>query len=453
MAPLTLLLLCQVALYTIVTSKKACGRPPLSDGIDVSSLKSVYDVGEEVTLACEQGYTPSTPSPHKLACTPTQEWTATDLACTRRTCPIPRPLQDLVPGRTQVPFKTVLNYTCDEGYVMTGANESTCLADGTWSHPPPLCKAVSCALPKPPRDGRFVLDKAHTATSTMYGQGWTYECTPPKAPSFERGECLADGTATEPPVCRDISCPIPEGIPNGFLAFAVMRTHGYKGTVRYACNDHYVLDGQAENRCTNTGNWSTKPVCRGCPRPVLTPHVEALGLQLLSPPGTEAHLTCAPGYTTQSGVGVIICSVRGTWGRTEFVCQPKMCPAIDTPPNAEMHFEDNLYQSRVNFTCNEGYNLHGASSVVCQENAEWSASSPECKVVTCGPPPIPDNARIVKPKSRMYLLWNLDSSTHVSNGNLPQSRTHRSWSHVLPHHEQLQGHHQIWLHGRLHPFW
>ena len=61
----------------------ACGRPPLSDGIDVSSLKSVYDVGEEVTLACEQGYTPSTPSPHKLACTPTQEWTATDLACTR----------------------------------------------------------------------------------------------------------------------------------------------------------------------------------------------------------------------------------------------------------------------------------------------------------------------------------------------------------------------------------
>ncbi|CAL8275259.1 beta-2-glycoprotein 1 isoform X1 [Gadus morhua] len=137
----------------------------------------------------------------------------------------------------------------------------------------------------------------------------------------------------------------------------------------------------------------------GCPRPVLTPHVEALGLQLLSPPGTEAHLTCAPGYTTQSGVGVIICSVRGTWGRTEFVCQPKMCPAIDTPPNAEMHFEDNLYQSRVNFTCNEGYNLHGASSVVCQENAEWSASSPECKVVTCGPPPIPDNARIV------YDIW------------------------------------------------
>ncbi|CAL8290580.1 unnamed protein product [Arctogadus glacialis] len=133
MAPLALLLLCQVALYTTVTSKKA------------------------------------------------------------RTCPLPRHLK-VLPGSNQVPFETVLEYTCDEG--------------------------------------------------------------------FERGECLADGTATEPPVCRDISCPIPKGIPNGFLAFAVMRTHGYKETVRYACNDHYVLDGQAENRCTNTGNWSTKPVCR-----------------------------------------------------------------------------------------------------------------------------------------------------------------------------------------------
>lgn len=62
--------------------------------------------------------------------------------------------------------------------------------------------AVNCPLPKPPREGRIVHDKAVAGTTTHYGQGWTYECNPPKAPSFERGSCLADGTATEPPVCR-----------------------------------------------------------------------------------------------------------------------------------------------------------------------------------------------------------------------------------------------------------
>lgn len=61
----------------------------------------------------------------------------------------------------------------------------------------------------------------------------------------------------------DVSCPTPTGIPNGFITFAVMRRHGYKDRVRYGCNDHYVLDGEAEIQCRNTGNWSSKPVCRG----------------------------------------------------------------------------------------------------------------------------------------------------------------------------------------------
>lgn len=121
-------------------------------------------------------------------------------------------------------------------YVMQGSNESRCLHDGTWSHPPPLCKgssfnlfiallhlfkdvlvdfsvlnvvvfllaAVNCPLPTPPTDGRIIHDKPVAGTTTMYGQGWTYECNPPKAPSHERGLCMANGSATEPPVCRGL---------------------------------------------------------------------------------------------------------------------------------------------------------------------------------------------------------------------------------------------------------
>ncbi|XP_024914252.1 beta-2-glycoprotein 1 [Cynoglossus semilaevis] len=144
-------------------------------------------------------------------------------------------------GKTEAPFKTVLNYTCDSGYVMQGANESRCLHDGTWSSPPPMCKAVYCPLPKPPKDGRIVHEKTLTGNTVMYGQKWTYECNPPKAPSHEEGSCMADGTSTEPPVCRDVSCPIPGRIANGFITFAVMRQHSYKEKVKYACNEHYIL--------------------------------------------------------------------------------------------------------------------------------------------------------------------------------------------------------------------
>ncbi|KAE8300732.1 CUB and sushi domain-containing protein 3 CUB and sushi multiple domains protein 3 [Larimichthys crocea] len=260
---LTLLVLTQLALYTTVTTKKVCGRPAITDGIDELALKRVYEVGEAVTLTCEQGYLPSTATPRRMTCTGTGEWTPqSDLTCSPKMCPIPRPLQPLAMGRTEAPYKSVLNFTCDDGYVMQGANESKCLHDGTWSNQPPLCKAVNCPLPKILRDGRIIHDRPVTGTTVMYGHGWTYECNPPKAPSYERGTCMADGTATEPPVCQDVSCSIPTSIPNGFITFAVKRQHGYKEKVKYACNDHYVLDGQADIQCQNTGNWSSKPVCR-----------------------------------------------------------------------------------------------------------------------------------------------------------------------------------------------
>ncbi|KAM7393974.1 hypothetical protein PAMP_020803 [Pampus punctatissimus] len=263
MAPtLVLLLLIQVALYSTVTSKKVCGRPAITDGIDTLTLKRVYEVGEEVTLTCELGYLPSTPAHRQITCTATGEWTQSDLTCSPKMCQIPRPLQPLAMGKTEAPFKSVLNYTCDDGYVLIGANESKCLHDGTWSNPPPLCKGVTCPLPKPPRDGRIVHDKQITGTTTVYGQGWTYECNPPKAPSYERGSCMANGSVPEPPVCQEVSCPIPTGISNGFITFAVMRQHGYKEKVKYACSEHYILDGEAEIQCKNTGTWSPKPVCR-----------------------------------------------------------------------------------------------------------------------------------------------------------------------------------------------
>ncbi|KAM9770767.1 LOW QUALITY PROTEIN: beta-2-glycoprotein 1-like [Menidia menidia] len=250
------LLLSQAALHALVTSAKVCGRPSLSDGIDISSLKRVFEVGEEVTLTC----LPATPP--RISCTSTGEWTQSNLACSPKMCSIPKPLQPFAKGRTEAPYKSVLNYSCDDGYVMLGVNESRCLHDGTWSHPPPLCKAVTCSLPKAPIDGRIVHDKPVTGTSTIYGQGWTYECNLSKAPTYERGFCNADGSATDPPICREVNCGIPVNIPNGHITFAVMRPHGYKEKVKYACADHYTLDGQAEIQCQNTGNWSSMPVCR-----------------------------------------------------------------------------------------------------------------------------------------------------------------------------------------------
>ncbi|XP_062304143.1 beta-2-glycoprotein 1-like [Osmerus eperlanus] len=264
MAPaLNVLLLCTLALFTTAASVKVCGRPPGRDGIDATPFKRVYEIGEEEIITCERGYIPSS-SPGKIVCSPTGEWTKPQLVCAPKMCSIPKPLQSLTFGKKEVPYKSVLNYTCDDGYVLIGANNSQCLHDGSWSHPPPLCTAVSCSLPQAPQNGKVVYDnKEFKGNTTIYGQGWTFECLPPRAPiGNERGSCLANGTVTEPPVCREVSCPIPKGIDHGFITFAVKREHSYKEKVKYGCSEHYVLDGNAEMQCDKTGNWSNKPVCR-----------------------------------------------------------------------------------------------------------------------------------------------------------------------------------------------
>lgn len=71
--------------FSIISGcKLVCGRPPITDGIDASTLKRVYEIGEEVALTCEQGYLPSTQtSSARIACTEAGEWTRSTLACSR----------------------------------------------------------------------------------------------------------------------------------------------------------------------------------------------------------------------------------------------------------------------------------------------------------------------------------------------------------------------------------
>ena len=40
---------------------------------------------------------------------------------------------------------------------------------------------------------------------------------------------------------------------------------------------------------------------------------------------------------------------------------------------------DTYYQSVAYHSCNEGYELNGAALRVCEENGEWSSSTPICQ--------------------------------------------------------------------------
>ncbi|XP_045065612.1 beta-2-glycoprotein 1-like isoform X2 [Coregonus clupeaformis] len=200
MAPsLALLLICLLALYTPVTSKKECGRPPLIEGMELEGLQRVYSPGDEVALQCKRGYTPTSGS-RTIICTASGDWSKSRLKCSTKSCSFPEALDHGDMEFVDIVYQSTINYTCHEGYTLQGASTIECLDDGQWSEPPPKCTVVTCSAPT--------------------------------------------------------------GINNGYMTINDKREHGFKETVRYGCNIDYVLDGPVEIECLKTGDWSIKPVCR-----------------------------------------------------------------------------------------------------------------------------------------------------------------------------------------------
>ncbi|KAL1006078.1 hypothetical protein UPYG_G00067570 [Umbra pygmaea] len=259
---LTLLLFCQLALYTVVVSNRGCGRPILQDNMVTEGLQRFYSPGEEVVLSCKKGLAPSSGS-RTITCTASGHWTELKLTCLTKSCSSPEVLDYGDVHFNDIVYKSTINYTCYEGYTMQGASTTECLADGEWSAPPPKCLPVTCGLPPIPKYGKVVYDRLVTGNTSVYGSGVTFQCLSPLVLiGNERGFCTANGTWTEPPECSFVSCPRPTDIINGYMTIDAKREHGYKEVVRYGCNIDYVLDGPVESQCLKTGNWSEKPTCK-----------------------------------------------------------------------------------------------------------------------------------------------------------------------------------------------
>ncbi|XP_073724425.1 beta-2-glycoprotein 1-like isoform X2 [Misgurnus anguillicaudatus] len=198
----TLLLLCHVCLHNMVNTRTVCSRPPPVEGSEVSGGQRVFEPGEQATLRCIQGYTPTGGS-RKMTCTITGKWTDRSLKCTLKRCPTPDPPANGKVYFTSIVFQSTINYTCNEGYVLHGNNSCECLHTAIWSNPTPLCKPVKCGLPVIPKYAKIIYDKVFTGNTTEFGLGVTYKCLPPLALfGNERGYCTANRTWTDPPTCH-----------------------------------------------------------------------------------------------------------------------------------------------------------------------------------------------------------------------------------------------------------
>ncbi|XP_028273419.1 beta-2-glycoprotein 1-like [Parambassis ranga] len=258
---LLLFLLCLFLSFTPAENEAVCSRPQLGANVEIHGLQRIYSPGAELRLSCEEGYTPVF-GPHTIVCGASGAWTATKLICTLKRCPYPNQLLNGEMLYDDTTYRSVINYTCHEGYILTGSSSAVCQANATWSSDKPECRPVTCGLAPIPEFGGIIYDRIVRGNTTEYGTTVTYKCLPPYA-SFGNAEakCTASGTWTKTPTCQVVTCPPPKNIERGYMSNNDQRNYDYMETIKYGCTGDYELEGSQEVFCQKDGTWSARPSC------------------------------------------------------------------------------------------------------------------------------------------------------------------------------------------------
>ncbi|XP_068015714.1 C4b-binding protein alpha chain-like isoform X1 [Melanerpes formicivorus] len=301
-----------------------CPNPDIRNGKAVFAWeeKEHYVFGDRLQVTCNDGYAfKDHPSQVVLWCLSNGSWDPPALECTPEPhCPKP----DIAHGReldgSQSVYRagTQLRLVCDAGYVLRGQDTTTCQHDMSWSPSLPFCDRVCDPPPQISNGQHSGLGQEHFS----YGAEVTYSCAEGLALvgdasiycTSEDGVNLAwSGPAPE---CKVVRCPKP-AVERGRMA-PQRFTFPYKATVRFSCEEGFVLHGAAESQCLSDSSWHPPlPTCQ----PVRCFRPSGQGAPVVRPQKLwyEVNETlsfhCQPngysGYPRENSKAT--CSANGTW--------------------------------------------------------------------------------------------------------------------------------------------
>ncbi|XP_069378251.1 P-selectin-like isoform X2 [Paralichthys olivaceus] len=355
-----------------------------------------YSYNSTCEVRCDEGYELS--GNEHIRCDHTGQWTASVPACTVKKCtPIFSPVTgNMTCVDTLEPFSfgSWCDFTCQEGYYLSGNSTLTCLASGQWSKPTPTCAVVQCNSLEAP---------LHASMQCLDPLGeYSYDsiCSLQCEEGFEligtnKTKCSSQGNWSHAlPVCQAKRC-IPQNPPshgsiscsdpNGSFSFGSRCTS--------TCDEGFLLNGTTSTDCTSVGTWSTDlPHCLANPCPPL--HPPSHGSLSCSHPhgefsfGSRCTSACEEGFLL-NGTADTECTSLGTWNADNPLCTAKRCPALNPPSHGSLSCShphgEFRFASHCTSNCKEGFLLNGAADTDCTSVGTWSTDLPHCFARQCPP--------------------------------------------------------------------
>ena len=380
--------------------------------------------GGSLTVLCHEGY--------RLAGLPTVQclwngsWSHVVSSCSIIRCGLPPYVRhaDTV-GSRHYEYNSTVQYVCKLGYTLNGqVNTSVCLANGSWSEVDLECVVISCPSPTIPDGGQIFLDSDHLVSDMDYlerlhPEGFRYGNLVTISCDADRElhgagirVCGPDGrwNGTEPN-CHRITCRRPPALPNVIYNDnrQTYRQDYYVGhVINVSCETGYhVVKDHHSIICQANRSWNISASLAPCERTVCpSPPNVSQGHFIIVEGGrfsgnefdfrTTVSYSCQPGYLLVGGRSMT-CGENGRWSNVEASpkCDVVNCSRLQPPDSGYLESDEGLsFGSSVNFHCNHGYKLVGASKLRCRHDGNWNGSAPICRVVSCGHPPQVANASV-----------------------------------------------------------
>ncbi|CAK8696725.1 unnamed protein product [Clavelina lepadiformis] len=262
--------------------------------------------------------------------------------CRRMTCHTPSaPHRGTINtnGATVLQYGDVINYACDEGYVLIGHERATCRENGQWSSNPPQCSDINECLTS---------NVCHHSADCINSDG-SYSCN-----------CRHGHTGDGRNECTQISCRQPSNPVRG--SYNTQQSYALNSVVVFNCISGYEISGSRQITCLQTGEWSdVEPSCVDvdeCSRPISPCHEHATCTNV----DGSYHCACNIGY---SGDGKS--------------CSVPTCGHLQSPNQGSVEFSNGFAVGSVaRFTCNTGWRPEGSVELTCQGDLAWSGNVPHC---------------------------------------------------------------------------
>ncbi|NXN24988.1 LYAM2 protein, partial [Nycticryphes semicollaris] len=349
-----------------------------------------FSYNSSCTVRCEEGY--ELTALESVYCTSSGVWSASLAACKAVSCPaLEMPAHGAVNCShfsVELTWGTTCEFTCEEGFALTGPAMLQCGSSGAWDRQQPSCAAVKCEAITWPEEGFVSCDRA--PADLAYGSHCDFRCSEGyilDGPSSI--ECTVQGQWSEPaPKCKAVTCPALEMPAHGAVNcshFSVELTWGT--TCEFTCEEGFALTGPAMLQCGSSGAWDRQqPSCAAVKCEAITWPEEGFVSCDRAPAdlayGSHCDFRCSEGYILD-GPSSIECTVQGQWSEPAPKCKVVQCEPLTSPEKGSMDCSHGAgyftYNTACHFSCLEGWRLNGSHVLECSHSGNWSASLPTCE--------------------------------------------------------------------------